>query len=101
MSTYRISSGSTPPGATNWQPYGTNGVYVDVDTSAGRFSSTPVYITSIDGNSHHWETTGASSVYQATSRTFRVYVRFSDGRPVTPADANARQWHINWIGMEA
>jgi len=103
MATHRIASGSTRPGATAWQPYAppsNTGVYVDVDTSAGRFSTTPVYITSIGGNSSHWATTGATSIYSATATGFRVYVRWADGHPITPAEANSLQWHINWIGME-
>jgi hypothetical protein len=103
MATHRIASGGTPPGATNWQQYSppqNTGVYVDVDTSAGRFSATPVYITSIGGTSSHWDTTGATSIYSPTATGFRVYVRWADGRPLTPAEANNYQWHINWIGME-
>jgi len=103
MATHRIASGSTPPGATAWQQYNppaNTGVYVDVDTSAGRFSTTPVYITSIGGNSSHWATTGATSIYSATATGFRVYVRWADGSTLTPGQANGFQWHINWIGME-
>ena len=98
-----IASGSTTPGATAWQQYNppaNTGVYVDVDTSAGRFSTTPVYITSIGGNSSHWATTGATSIYSATATGFRVYVRWANGNPLTPAQANSLGWYINWIGME-
>ena len=57
-----------------WQ-YG----YLDVDTSAGKFTSTPRYFTTLGGNSSHWATTGATSIYNATPTGFRVYVRWSDG----------------------
>ncbi len=101
MATHRIASGSTPPGATAWQQYpGGAGVFVDIDTSAARFSTTPVYITSIEGTSSHWATTGATSIYFATPTGFRVSVRWVNGNPLTPAQANGFQWHINWIGME-
>lgn len=99
-------AGRTPQGSTNWQVYSPTGIYVDVDTSAGKFTKPPVYITSIGGVSSHWATTGANSVYPippATSPTatgFRVYVRWADGSPLTPAQANELGWHINWIGME-
>jgi hypothetical protein len=97
----RIASGRTMPGATAWQQYpGGAGIYVDVDTSAAQLTITPVYVTSLGGNSSHWATTGASSVYQATATGFRVYVRWDDGGPLTPATAHGFQWHINWIGME-
>ena len=97
----KIASGSTTPGSTNWQAYGTTGVYLDVDTSAGKFATTPKYITSIGGNSSHWATTGATSIYSATPTGFRVYVRWSDGSALTPAQANSFQWHINWLGVDA
>lgn len=101
MATQRIASGQTTPGSTAWQQYqGGVGVFVDVDTSAGKFSAIPAYITSIGGNTSHWGTTGASSVYLATATGFRVYVRWWNGNPLTPATANSYQWHINWIGME-
>src|ERR1051325_1445984 len=100
MATQRIASGQTPPGATAWQPYvgGTNGIYVDINTTAGKFSATPVYITSIGGKTNHWATTGATSIYPippATSPTatgFRVYVRYIDGSAITPATANSYGW---------
>lgn len=100
MATQRIASGRTTPGSTNWQVYSPTGIMVNVDTTSGKFSSVPVYITSIGGNSSHWATTGATSVYLPTTTGFRVYVKWSDNSPLTPAQANSFQWHINWIGME-
>lgn len=97
----RIASGRTMPGATAWQQYHTGfGVYVDVDTSAAHFTSTPAYVTSIGGVTNHWATTGATSVYFATATSFRIFVRWDDGGSLTPAQANEFQWHINWIAME-
>lgn len=103
MATTRIASGRTNPGSTAWQPYlgGTGGIFVDVNTSGAQLTGTPVYVTSIGGNSHHWATTGATSVYLATATGFRVYVRWEGARgPLTPDIANGHQWHINWIAME-
>jgi len=101
MATHRIASGQTTPGATAWQQYpGGNGIFVGVDTTAGNFSAAPVYITSIGGNSSHWQTTGATSIYSAAATGFTVFVRWADGAPLTPAQANGFQWHINWVGME-
>jgi hypothetical protein len=101
MAALKIGNGRTTPGSTAWQPYnGTAGVYLDVNTSAAGFSSTPVYVTSLGGNSGNWSTAGATSVYQASPTGFRVYVKWIDGSPLTPAQANSWQWHINWIGME-
>ncbi len=100
MSTTRIASGRTTPGSTAWQVYSPTGIFLDVNTTAGKLTGTPVYVTSIGGNSSHWATTGATSIYSATATGFRVYVKWSDNNPLTPATANGFQWHINWIAME-
>lgn len=97
----KIVSGSTIPGATGWQPYqgGTSGIYVDVNTAAGGFTTTPPYVASLGCVSNCWFTTGGSSVYDATPTGFRVYVRNADGSAITPAFANSLQWHINWTAI--
>ncbi|MGD9212572.1 MAG: hypothetical protein PVI90_17445 [Desulfobacteraceae bacterium] len=97
----RFASGRTEPGTTSWVQYGDGvGIYVDVDTSAGRFTGIPVYTTSLGGNSSHWSTSGGTSVYDATATGFRIYVKRVDGNPITPEYANQRKWHINWTGVE-
>jgi hypothetical protein len=88
-----VCKGQTPAGATAWQQYGTEGIYVDVSTSACGFSSTPLYFTSIGGWSSHWTTTGATSIYSPTANSFRIYV-YNPG--ITAAQANNLGWHINW-----
>ena len=100
MSTARIASGRTLPGSTAWQVYTANGIYVDVDTSAAHLTGSPVYVTSIGGLERHWSTIGATSIYQSSPTTFRVYVRWVDNSPINPATAHAYGWHINWIAME-
>ena len=95
-----IAKGSTPVGNTAWQQYPDGeGVFVDVDTSSAGFKTTPIYITSLGGRLAHWSTTGATSIYTPTPTGFRVYVRWSIGGPLTPAEANYNQWHINWIAV--
>jgi hypothetical protein len=106
MATQRIASGQTPPGATAWQVYSPNGIFVDIDTTAGKFLSAPVYITSIGGKTRHWSTIGATSIYPtppahfATATGFRVYLQWANRSSLTPHTANLYGWHINWIGME-
>ena len=99
----KISFGSTPIGNTNWLDYYFNGkqigIYVDVDTSSAGFTSTPIYITSLGGQAHHWRTVGASSIYEATPTSFRIYLQGLDA--ITPQFANENNWHIQWIGIES
>ena len=96
----RVASGRTTPGNTQWVQYSDIGIYVDVDTNAGRFTGTPVYLTSIGGDSHHWSTAGATSIYTPTATGFRIYVKWVDSSPLTVAQANQHKWHINWTGTE-
>ncbi|MBE9227559.1 RICIN domain-containing protein [Phormidium sp. LEGE 05292] len=98
----KFASGRTQPGATNWQKEN-DYVFVDVDTSAAGFAQTPIYVTSIAGDSNHYGTTGASSVYKATATGFRVYIRWEKDyktEALTAEIANSYKWHINWIGFE-
>ena len=75
MSTQRIFGGQTKPGATDWQQFGDpaagdSGIFVDVDTSSGNFSTTPIYLASLGGSNDHWTVTGTSSIYNATPYGF-------------------------------
>ncbi|SEU39154.1 S8 family peptidase [Stigmatella erecta] len=88
-----VCKGQTAVGATGWQQYSANGIYLDVDTSGCGFSSTPLYFTSIGGWSGHWQSTGATSIYAPTANGFRVYVSYPGA---TPALANQAGWHLNW-----
>jgi RHS repeat-associated protein len=97
--TSTLCSGRTAPGSTTWQAYGSNGVYLDVNTSRCGYSSPPVYLTSLGGNSSHFATTGATSIYVPTATGFRVYVRIVSGTNFTPADANSWGWHLNWLAL--
>jgi hypothetical protein len=106
-----IGAGSTPVGQTNWQDYIENnvrlGIYVDVDTSAAKFSGTPIYVSAIGGDAWHWLTTGGSAIYSPTATGFRIYVRWSSDKdgpnppnPLEPQFARDNHWYINWIGWE-
>jgi hypothetical protein len=93
-------SSSTPLGKTAWQQAGVGGLYVDIDTSSAGYSRVvPAYITSLEGANFHGETIGATSIYLARPQSFRVYVRFVSGNPITPAFANQNEWRINWIAV--
>ena len=97
----KIEWGRTKPGHTNWKQYHEYGIFVDVDTSHANFPSTviPIYITSIGGKTKHWSTGGATSIYDATAESFRIYVHWTKGGPLTVKEANDNEWHINWVGI--
>ncbi|SHF33531.1 hypothetical protein [Vibrio gazogenes] len=97
-----VCSGQTTSGDTSWQQYPNGaGIYVDIDTSACELTSMPTYMTSMNGNNTHWEVTGTTSIYNATETGFRVYIRYTNGRALTPATANGFQWSINWIALSS
>jgi hypothetical protein len=80
--------------ATNtWVQYNSDAIYMDVNTSACGFASTPSYFTSLSGTSAHSATVGATSIYSPTATGFRVYVLKNN---VTPTYASDRSWRIWW-----
>jgi serine protease len=88
-----VCKGQTAQGATSWQQYGTDGIFLDVNTATCGFTSTPLYFTSIGGTSYHWLSKGATALYSPTATGFRVYVNLPG---ITPATANQFGWHLNW-----
>ena len=94
-------SGSTSPGSTNWQAYGSNAIYVDVDTDAAGFTATPRYFTSLGGLGNHWDALGVNAIYSATSTGFRIYMKNWNGASLTPAYANSNKWYVQWLGVPA
>jgi hypothetical protein len=100
MATLKVGTGSTTPGSTAWTPYIPTGLYLDIDTSSAKFSSTPVYVASIGSTAgNQWTVAGVNGIYNPTATGFRVYIRWLDNSPLTPATANGFGWFINWIGV--
>jgi RNA polymerase sigma factor (sigma-70 family) len=107
----KIAYGRTAPGE-GWQPYAvdeTKGIYIDVDTSAAKFKSPPVYITSLGGEACHWEVTGVSAIYAREDADkkplplesgFRIYLRFPTANPdynLAEFQEAQKRWYINWV----
>jgi hypothetical protein len=100
MPTARIAAGQTTAGQ-GWQAYGDRGIYIDVDTSAARFTGRPIYVTSIGSTGgSQWALLGSSAVYDTTANKFRVYVQWRDQSPLSPGTAAQYGWFINWIGYD-
>jgi hypothetical protein len=86
-------SGQTP--STGWHQYGTNGLTRTVDISSCGLAVTPKILASLGGSTMHWNTTGVTSLYDVTQTSFQVFI-YDESGPVTPADATARGWHVDW-----
>lgn len=114
----KVACGKTPPGS-GWHSHkGTytprlnytaspaastsevEGIYIDVDTSSFDFSEIPHYAISLSGTSYKWATTGGDAVYNPTKDGFRVYIRRSDGAPLTAKDAEGCGLCIHWLALE-
>ena len=102
----KFASGETLRGY-GWENYPKNstdadstGVTILVDTSNAQFARIPRYFTSIGGKTHHWALTGATSIYEPTATSFRIYVRYSNGRNLNARMAEEMEWYINWYAIE-
>ncbi|MFY2563064.1 hypothetical protein ACN469_36050 [Corallococcus terminator] len=88
-----LCAGQTPQGTTAWQQFGTDDIYLDVNTSSCTLYETPLYFTSLGGTANHWRSNGATAIYSPSPGGFRVFVHFPG---ITTAQANAWGWHLNW-----
>jgi hypothetical protein len=88
-------AGQSP--TTAWQQLTGNTLTIVVDTSACGFTETPIYTTSLGGNTEHFSALGTTSIYEATATSFRVFVRLADARPLTPSQVTQWGWHMNYI----
>ncbi|MGQ9863017.1 MAG: hypothetical protein ACUVRD_00825 [Bacteroidia bacterium] len=107
----KIGVGRTQPGV-GWQQYTPgfpqNALYIDVDISACGFTQSPYIFTSLGGTSYHWITTGATSIYDVTPTSFRIYLNgykyATSGNamhvnPLRTMDAANYRYPINWIAI--
>jgi hypothetical protein len=91
--------GSTPPGNTPWETWEW-GIKVRVDTSSGHFKRVPYYFTSLWGDKGHDTVNGVSSIYDAKTDEFTIYLVSTTGQTLTPELANENGWAVQWIGIE-
>ena len=67
--------------ASNWVNYDNScigrGIYIDVDFSEENFKTVPMIFPTLTGTSGHWATTGVTSIYNLSTKGFRIYLRHS------------------------
>ncbi|CAB9501081.1 Peptidase inhibitor I9 [Seminavis robusta] len=95
----QLFTGITDP--SDWMPFMENGIMVTVDTSHCNFppGSQPHYFTALDGSWEHWTTTGATSIYNATHNSFRVYIQGTDSVKATCQFAVQHGWKLKWVAF--
>lgn len=92
----RICTGESGLG---WVVYDPFSIYIDVDTSACGFSTTPTHFTSLSGDADHYVLTGVNSIYFETSTGFRVYVYNTFGSNISPTTATTYNWKVKWMAV--
>jgi hypothetical protein len=83
--------------AANWKAYHSD-MYQDVDTSSCGFTDRPIYVTSMQGKTSHWTSTGSSEVYKADKDSFRQYI---DGSNPSTALSSSYDYRTNYIAVSA
>jgi hypothetical protein len=86
-------AGFTAPYFTDWQTSTSDKIFLDVDTSGCGRTVTPLYFTSLGGDSNHKTAKGVTSIYTSSPTSFRIYLNQSG---VTPTLANQRGYYVNW-----
>jgi hypothetical protein len=94
----RVCGGKSDSKWSLWKAYGSSGLYIDVNTKACGFKITPAYVSSIMGDSAHWQLVGVNSIYSATPTGFRIYV----WHPVLRGSfmkyfATKYKWQVSWM----
>lgn len=91
---------------TKFGPYTNHsspGLKFHVDTTHCQFSSTPIYLMSLTGTSHHWHVVGSSSIYNPTPTGFDVYLDMTNSAATAQQMldwAATYKWVLEWIGIE-
>lgn len=84
-----------------WQLFSTDGITMTIDTSSCNFNSTPLYFTSINGTSEHWDLGGYSAIYSPTRNSFTIYARplIAWNNTVVLGYSQTYQWNVEWFGI--
>jgi len=92
----KVCAGTTGRYKSKWRNYSSMGIYSDVDIRRCGFVKVPTITTSLEGDGNHWTALGGSSVYSASHRGFRIYVRFGG---VRKGKAKSWKWNVEWIAV--
>jgi len=74
---------------------------MNIDTSNCTFNSTPLYFTSIAGDTLHWGLIGYGAIYSPTRSSFRIYARstLDANNAITLSLSVTYKWNVNWFGI--
>jgi hypothetical protein len=82
-----------------WHPFGSKGLYIDINTSVCHFPEGVRYAISLVGNSPQWQFTGTNTIHNHKRTSFRVIVRHRQlhGAALLRA-SKVNKWGVSWIG---
>jgi hypothetical protein len=89
------TSGNSGNNPALWASLKGMGMAMDVNTMASGFTATPTYIASIVTDHSHWRVSGASAIYSATTKGFRLYLPVGEA-----AYANKYDFDVNYVGYD-
>ena len=74
---------------------------IHVDISGCGFVKIPTITTSLEGRGSHYQATGATSLYHATTSMFYVYITHPDVTSGTTLRDWAKDynWNIEWVAV--
>jgi hypothetical protein len=85
-------------GSESWKVFGTTGLQAVVDSSKCNYKVAPNYMTSVVGDSAHWQLSGVNSIYDSKPNSFNVKV----WHPVLRGKfmqyfAQRYSWRMSWL----
>jgi hypothetical protein len=99
-----VCGGKTTAGNTKWESFGTAGLSAVIDTSHCRLlhkDQIPVYLVTVQGDLQHWQLTGTNCIYDADTRSFRVYVYHPSMRKEHLLSHAKRMWSVSWVADDS
>ena len=92
----KVCGGTTRRGATNWSGSGSY-PYTTVDISDCGFVTVPTVTTSIEGSGIHNRLTGTSAVYDLSTSSFMIYLKY----PLSSGYSHSKtyHWNVEWIAI--
>jgi len=86
---------------TLWIAYIGGGIYMQINTTNCKFNITPLYYTSIIGNTIHTDFTGYDAIYGASKTSFTIYVRSYSGwtNAQMVNSSQIDKWNLSWVGI--
>ncbi len=98
-SEFDIITGSTDPENTAWSEYSQDAIKLEVNTTSYNFKSTPIYLTTLGGNSAHYVTIGITSIYNSNPNGFTVYIKSTTPSKNLLSEAKQSKWYVQWVAL--